>query len=163
MSKFKASKNWYLKALADEEGHDISAGPEIYPLVDPNIYHLEKKVYDVSQSFSIFIHKLRISSGYTIEDLAKKIDVEADQLVKAERPGYKLPPRTLTHIAKFYDLPMKPLLQLAGAVKITNPELEDQVMKFAAQSESFEKLTSEEKNLLNKLVKVIRDYTKARP
>ena len=174
MFKFNANSKWYKDMAKLEEGHDISAGlpfldletfkkeGEITQEVADNAAHQDKEIYRVElrqAAYSKFMHKLRISAGLNIDQLANKLDVEPEQLLLIEQKiGYKAPPRTLTRLAHFYSLPLPGLLQLAGAKREIDRRIEEDIVRFAAESDSFEKLSSEEKRLLNSLVKVIRDF-----
>ena len=109
--------------------------------------------------FSRFMHKLRINAGLSIAKLASKIDVEQEQLLFIEQKiGYKAPPRTLSNLAKYYNLPLQGLLQMSGVIRNVDKRLEESVVRFAAESDSFEKLTREEKKLLNSLIKIINEH-----
>ncbi len=157
-----------------EVSYDISAGLPCLDLgtfkkdgdvaqdVSNSPAHQDKEYYKVEirqAGYSRFMHKLRIRAGLSIERLAKQLDVDPEQLLLIEqRIGYKAPPRTLTRLADFYELPLPGLLQLAGAIKEIDRKIEEDVVRFAAESDSFEKLSGEEKHLLNNLVKVIRDF-----
>lgn len=174
MFKFNATSKWYQSAAKLEADHDISSGLPCLDLATPQkdrdiaqgvtdsaVRHDEQNYRsDFRQAgYSRFMHKLRINAGLSIKQLAKKLDVAPEQLLLIEqRIGYKAPPRTLSHLAKFYELPFPGFLQLAGAIKEIDKKIEEDVVRFAAESDSFEKLSKEEKRLLNDLVKVIRDY-----
>lgn len=169
MFKLRATDRWYKESALKEADFEISAGPEIFPfslpsnrgggnvggatLEDP---HAES----MKVGFRIFMRKLRLSAGLSLPELAKKIDVDLDQLLLIEQKvGYKPYPRTLSQLAKFYDVPLQALMQMAGSTKKIDKQIEENVVRFAAESESFEKLTDDERKALNTLVKVLRDFT----
>jgi transcriptional regulator with XRE-family HTH domain len=158
MFKLKASKRWYKEAAELEKSYDISAGPEILEFSSPSDSEASRPE-NVQVGFSKFMHKLRISIGLSVDELAKKIDVDREQLILIEnKTGYKAPPRTLSRLAKVYNLPTASFLQLAGATKATDERLQADILRFAAESDSFEKLSKEEKKLLGELIRVIRDH-----
>lgn len=174
MLKFHATSEWYRAMAKIEADHDISAG---FPLLDLEILkegnvsqdisnrpaHQDEENYKIEcrqAGYSRFMHMLRIDKRLSIEQLAEKLNVDHEQLFLIERKiGYKAPPRTLSLLATFYNLPLNGLLQLAGVVRDMDKKIEKDIVRFAAESDSFEKLSKEEKALLNNLVKVIRDFS----
>jgi transcriptional regulator with XRE-family HTH domain len=170
MFKFQATDNWYKMAAIEEADYEISAGPEIFPFTtqksdDGNSGGGSaidnQQIASLQVGFRIFMRKLRMSAGLTLPILAEKADIELEQLLLIEQQvGYKPYPRTLNQLAKFYDLPLSVLMQMVGSTKKIDRNIEENVVRFAAESESFEKLTNEEKKTLNQLVKVLRDYSK---
>lgn len=164
MFKLKATDEWYRHAAEMEKGNDIGAGLPPQGGIESQEDLVEKHRKEYRQAaYAKFVHMLRINARLTIDALAKKLTVDPEQLLLMEQQlGYKAPPRTLTKLAKHYNLPIKPFFSLAGAYTEIDRSLEQNVIRFAAESDSFEKLTDEEKRLLNELVKVLRDYEKCR-
>lgn len=172
MFKIKATDKWCREMAKIEADHDISAGgmisEEELSLVKAKaeraiVRQVRSSKEDILRAerrwvgYSRFMHMLRIQKRITIDQLAQEIDVDSEQLLFIEsKLGYKAPPRTLRNLAKFYRLPMKGFLQLAG-VLATDKRLEENMVKFAAESDSFETLSAEEKRLLNDLIKLISD------
>ncbi|MGZ3720718.1 MAG: hypothetical protein ACXVB8_20570 [Bdellovibrionota bacterium] len=170
MFKFRATDNWYKMAALQEADYEISAGPEIFPFTRTSrndggdsggLATDDQQLASLQISFRIFMRKIRLREGLSLPDLAKKADIELEQLLLIEQKvGYKPYPRTLSHLAKFYDLPLTVLMQMVGSTKKVDKKLEEDVVRFAAESESFESLTEEERRNLNQLVKVLRDFSK---
>ena len=71
-------------------------------------------------------------------------------------PGYRPSPLTLHKLSRFYDIPEKRLLVLAGAVRDVPQAFCEQASRFAAQSESFANLTAEEKKALDEFMRVLK-------
>lgn len=154
MYKVTPSKKWLERALRLEEGADIHAGPRVKSPEEGTLGHGALR-----RAFPIVLRKLRLRAGLSVEKLARKADVEVEQLQYIEHdPAYKAPPRTIVQLAKFFKVTPKVFFQLAGATKEVDERLEESVVRFAAESESFEKLTKEEKKLLGELVKVLQEY-----
>jgi transcriptional regulator with XRE-family HTH domain len=159
MIKFAATNKWYeLAAQSETNILDVSAGSSTLsvtgaaePIPVTNIKQIRKL-----EGFSTLLRMLRLNKGFSIEKLASKINVEIKELVLLERQaGYKANPRTLVALANFYNIPIKRFLQISGAIKATDAEMEDEVIRFAAESELLEKLTAQEKSLLSRTMGII--------
>lgn len=161
MIKFSATNKWYELAAESESGVPaISAGPSCVT-ISPSLASevaLKRDIREIRklEGFSTLLKMLRLERKLTIEKLALKLDVDINELVLLERQvGYKATPRTLVALAEFYDIPKYVFLQLVGALKIQNDVIKEEMIRFAAESESFEKLSKEEKKLLNRIIEVI--------
>jgi hypothetical protein len=112
------------------------------------------------QAFHLFVQMLRREKGFTVTELSAKTEIDKTEILAMERyPGYRPSPLTLHKLSKFYALPEKQLLVLAGAVKDIPQAFSEQASRFAAQSESFAKLTKEEKKVLDEFVKALKAET----
>ena len=90
----------------------------------------------------IVIATTKESKDDQIEIFAEKSGIDRGDVIAMERhPGYKPSPLVIHRLSKFYDIPQKKLAFLAGAIKDLPPEVEAEASRFAAQSESFSKLT----------------------
>lgn len=150
-----------MKAVELEADCDISSGP-VLPVVEvtcpASAALVEVKREKVHEAFSILMRQLRLEQNLTVEELAHRIEVEPEQLQRIERHvGFKPPPRTLHRLAEWHRLPVNAVIQMAGGVKKMNRTLEESAMSFAAKSESFERLNSDEKRLLNQFVQCLRE------
>jgi transcriptional regulator with XRE-family HTH domain len=159
MFKTPPTDGWLERAIALENEFEISAGAEFqFRPIGDKAPQKALSVNPVQMAFAVFMHKLRIAHQLTVEQLAEQIAVDSDQLLLIEkRVGFKPPPRTLQKLASFYKLPFKAIVQMAGAVTQVNPLLARNAVQFAAQSDSFEQLTKDEKKLLTEFVKLLRD------
>lgn len=107
--------------------------------------------------FHVVIRGLRRGKGLGIEDLARRIDVDPEELRALERGSYARPqPRTLYKLSQFFDVSPQRLMQLAGAVREVPDDVREQASRFAACSESFAKLSSEERKLLDEFVTFLK-------
>ena len=70
--------------------------------------------------------------------------------------GYKPSPLDIHNLSKLYKIPNKKLAVLAGAIKEMPPKLQVETSRFAAQSESFSKLTDEERRTLDEFITFFR-------
>jgi transcriptional regulator with XRE-family HTH domain len=107
--------------------------------------------------FQEVVKGLRKDKGLGIEQFAKKAGIEKSDVIAMERhPGYKPSPLVIHRLSKFYKIPQKKLAILAGAIKDMPPKMEHEASRFAAQSESFSKLTEEERKTLDEFVRFLR-------
>jgi transcriptional regulator with XRE-family HTH domain len=159
MFKTPPNDGWLEKAIALENEFEISAGANFQVgAATASTSEEAVSVNPMQTAFAVFMHKLRIAHQLTLEQLAEKIAVDREQLLLIEkRVGFKAPPRTLERLASFYKLPLRAVVQMAGAVTQVNPLLARNAVQFAAQSDSFEQLTKDEKKLLVEFVKLVRD------
>jgi transcriptional regulator with XRE-family HTH domain len=111
----------------------------------------------VRDAFRLFVELLRRKHNLTVEELAKRADIERTEIIAMERnSGYRPSPRTLHKLSQFYKIPERRLLVLAGALKDVPHEFRDEASRFAAQSESFATLTGEEKKALDEFMRFLR-------
>ena len=107
--------------------------------------------------FQEVVRGLRREKGLGIEQFAEKAGIDKADVIAMERhPGYKPSPLVIHRLSKFYKLPQKKLAILSGAIKDMPPKMEQEASRFAAQSESFAKLTEEERKTLDDFVRFLR-------
>lgn len=159
MIKFTATDKWYKRAASEESGvFCMSAGdPNLFvDVVRPREEAECLNDFRRAEGFSTLLRMLRLDLNLTFEKLSKKTDIELEELVRLEKQaGYKASPRTLITLAHFYKIPNGKFLEMSGAVKAPRSKAAQEVTSFAAKSESFDKLTKEEKKLLQKIIKII--------
>jgi transcriptional regulator with XRE-family HTH domain len=149
---------------SDYEGHSLSMLNRIAEALQKKLMVvMTAKAPEVStlrQAFHLCMQMLRRKQRLTIDQLAAKTDVDRDELAAIERnPGYRPSPLTLHKLSQFYGIPHKRLLALAGAIKEVPQEFSEHASRFAAQSDSFANLTSEEKTALDEFMIVLRNDT----
>jgi hypothetical protein len=66
----------------------------------------------------------------------------------------------LHKLSRFFEIPQTKLALLAGAIKDIPPAFCQEASSFAAKSESFSKLTPEERKILDEFVKFLRTEVK---
>ncbi len=100
---------------------------------------------------------LRKNKSLSIDKFAKKTGIDRADVIAMERnPGYKPSPLDIHNLSKFYKIPNQKLAILAGAIKEMPPKLQAETSRFAAQSESFSKLTDEERRTLDEFITFLR-------
>lgn len=103
------------------------------------------------------VRGLRKDKGLGIDKFAKKSGINRADVIAIERnPDYKPSPLVLHRLSKFYKISQRKLAFLAGAIKEMPSEVQAEASRFAAQSESFSKLTDEERRTLDEFVKFLR-------
>lgn len=146
---------------ADYEGHSLSMLNRIAKELNHRLTVLmvpdEPEINTIRYVFHEVVRKLRQLHGLTINELAQKLDIDPGEVIAMERNiAYRPSPLALHKLSEFYEIPQVRLNALAGATKEIPTDLKEQASRFAAQSDSFSKLTKEEKKLLDEFVKVLK-------
>ena len=111
--------------------------------------------------FREVIKGLRLKLGLPSDQFAQKTGIDKKDILAMERNiNYRPTPLVLHKLSKFYGISQRKLAALAGAVKEIPPEFQAEASRFAAKSESFSRLTDEEKVTLDEFVKFLRDEGK---
>jgi len=146
---------------ADYEGRSLSMLERIATALNQKLTVVmtarEPEEQEVREAFHRVVQMLRRSRGLTIDALAEKTEIDRGELVALERnPGYRPSPLTLHRLSQFFEVPDRQLAVLAGAIRDVPDNLRLQAAKFAAQSESFSKLTKEEQRVLDEFIGFLR-------
>lgn len=151
---------------ADYEGHSLTMLHRVAAALKQKVYvSMEPKTTappntdDITRElvFRDFVQKLRRSKRLTLDALAKRLDVEREELVALEQwPGYRPSSRLLYSISEFFQIPQRSLAILAGAIREVPTGVRRQLSQFAAKSESFDTLTKEEKEQLDELITALK-------
>ncbi len=146
---------------ADYEGRSLSMLERIATALNQKLMVVmtarEPEEQDVREAFHRVVQMLRRSRGLTIDDLAEKTKIDRTELVALERtPAYRPSPLTLHRLSEFFEVPDRKLAVLAGAIREVPEDLRQHAARFAAQSNSFAKLTKEEQRVLDEFVGFLR-------
>lgn len=146
---------------ADYEGRSLSMLERIATALNQKLTVVmtarEPEEQEVREAFHRVVQMLRRSRGLTIDELAEKTAIDRTELVALERnPAYRPSPLTLHRLSQFFEVPDRQLAVLAGAIREVPDSLRQQAARFAAQSESFSKLTKEEQRVLDEFVGFLR-------
>ena len=118
----------------------------------------EKRVLQMKSAFGLMIKQLRLRDSLTIESLAEKADVLADELQNIEcDPHYQARPRTVSKLAEKFCINLPKLMELSGVANLSDDTLTEEAQKFAAKSNGVSSLNNEEKNILNEFVKILNN------
>lgn len=137
------SKEWWLaKADIEGKGAVVAAGKSARDPVP------DSAVEDSVQShvaFSRFVSLARRKLALTIEEFAEKANLDTSEVLAIEDDiHYVAKPRAVYRLAEFLDVPQPSLIQLAGLSAANDTGLGEEAVRFAARSESVERLTDEE-------------------
>jgi transcriptional regulator with XRE-family HTH domain len=117
----------------------------------------DRQVEQLRDVFRDVVRALRRERELTVDQLAKKLEIDRDEIVAMERnPGYRPSPVVLHKLSQFYGIPTRRLAALAGAIRETPESLVEEASRFAAQSDSFTKLSREERQLLDRFVNFLK-------
>jgi transcriptional regulator with XRE-family HTH domain len=149
---------------ADYEGHSLSMLNRIAKALNQRLAVVmtakDPEVGTLQYAFREVLRDMRKAKGLTIDQLAKKTGIDHNELVAMERiNGYRPTPLTLDKLSRFYGISHERLASLAGAFGKSPPDIVESASRFAAQSESFVKLTSQERKALDEFVKVLKSET----
>ena len=150
---------------ADYEGHSLSMLDRIAKSLHQRMV-FEVKARDPNRGtiryvFREVVRGLRREKGLAPEELATKLGLDRDEVIAMERQDdYRPSPLTLFKLSKFYGISQRNLAVLAGAISDASQEFQEEVSKFAAQSESFAKLTKEEQQILDKFITFLKTEVK---
>lgn len=145
---------------ADYEGHSLSMLRRVADALGARVdVDLQKAEPDIGPfAFRMLLHYLRRSKGLTLSELSEEINVpEAELAAIEQQEGHRPSPRTLHKLGRFYGLPSSKLASLAGGIRESVDEVREPAYRFAAQSESFSKLSAREQKALDEFVRALRE------
>jgi transcriptional regulator with XRE-family HTH domain len=146
---------------ADYEGHSLGMLQRVATALEQRVRvqmtPADPEAEVIRFAFREIIRALRKRKGLTVVELANQLDADREELAALERQeGYQPGPLLLHKLSRFYGIPQRKLAELAGVVSGVEPTLREQASRFAAQSESFAKLTAEERRTLDEFVKFLK-------
>lgn len=146
-------ENWdaFLAAAASEDDSCASVGGLYVKL------GLVKEYRPPSpRVFGLLVEYARRTLRLTVEDLARKADVDLADLVAIEQDGGAMPDSTtVCRLAETLNLPADKLMELVGLSESRDERLSVAVLRFAARSETNARLTKEEQEAFEEFVKVL--------
>ncbi len=109
-------------------------------------------------AFGKFVNLMRRRRGLSMEQLADAAEVDASELLVIEDDLHHVPePRTIYKLAQTFEVSQRRLMQLAGLTAANDAGLRQEAVRFAARSESVQKLTPEESSALEAFVAVLSE------
>lgn len=162
--KLKLSKEWLRQRARLDENADVSAGTlnlsRLPTTRSSNVVSMQASAETESPNpaFGRLINLWRRKQGLRIDALAEKARIDVAELIEIERNlNYVPEPRTVYQLAKTLDLPSKRMLELSGNLLVRDSSLGQEAVRFAARSESVEKLSKEEQRALEEFVKFLSE------
>ncbi len=147
---------------ADYEGHSLRMLQRVADALEQKLVvqlTTEGSPATERRGFQQFLQFLRRRNGLTVDDLSRKTGIDRAELVGMEQRGTIPEPVVLHHLSKFFKVPAQQMLRLAGLVRDRDEDFERHASKFAAQSESFDTLTREERKALDEFLAYLRTST----
>lgn len=146
---------------ADYDGHSLSMLARIATALNKKLSvdmsEVEPDTPELRYAFQKLLYLSRLRKGWSLEKAAKEVGVETAELHALERSdNYKPSPLVLYQLSEAYGVPQEKLAFLAGAFKTVPDELKKEASRFAAQSDSFDKITAEERKLLDGFIKILK-------
>ncbi len=143
-------------ALAILEGIGVLVPSSNEPVVSSE--SVEETATRLRVALGTMVRQLRSRDKLSVGDLAQRIEVEPDQIRGIEHdPHFRPRPKTLHQLAKFFALPPRQVLQMAGATRSVDRQFYDEALKFAARSDDLTGLTAGEQEALYAFVQFLNE------
>lgn len=163
--RFQRSKDWWMARARREGDSAVGAGllaldpaPEERPSPAQGATLEETRI-----AFGKFVNLMRRRRGYTMEQLAEVAELDPSELLVIEDDLHHVPePRTVFKLAQTFEVSQRRLMQLAGLAAANDVSFRQEAVRFAARSESVQKLTPEETSALEAFVAVLSEQNRKR-
>lgn len=151
-TKNRPDRQWYARMIDETLDDDFVIGPA------PFSAGTKQDEMPLTVAFGTLVRLARRSKRLSVEQLAQNIAVDAEEVRTIEvDPSYQARPRTISNIARFFDLPVTEVMKLAGAAVSNDDIFRSKALKFAAHSEDMSVLTDDEHQLLRSFIRFLRD------
>jgi HTH-type transcriptional regulator, competence development regulator len=163
--KMNFSKEWLNKRAKLEENRDVSAGTlnlnalqAVSSAAKGEPISVSSEAETPNLAFGRLINLWRRKKGLRIDEMAEKARVEIAELYEIERDIHYTPePRTVYQLAKTCGFSQQKMLELSGNLTVRDSSLGQEAVRFAARSESVEKLSKDEQRALEEFVKFLSE------
>jgi len=163
--KINLSKEWLTKRAERDENADVSAGmldlnrlQAEPPTARVESIHAWVETENLRPAFGRLINLWRRKKGLRMDVLADRAQIDLTELIEIERDLHYTPePRTVYQLAKTLGLPSERMLELSGNLVVRDSSLGQEAVRFAARSESVEKLSKDEQRALEEFVKFLSE------
>jgi transcriptional regulator with XRE-family HTH domain len=154
--KFTFDKEWLRKNADRDDDLEIAAGAFSFDQLPTTAGDPGDR--STVLAFGRLINLCRRKRGWTVEDLAQAARVDVSEAIRIEHDASYVPgPRTVYQLSMALGLPRERMLQLSGNMIVRDRGLGEQAVKFAARSESVEKLSRQEHRALEEFVKYLNE------
>jgi hypothetical protein len=158
--KLERTQEWWLARVDREGTHAVGAG---FPARDPieagrpsSPGAIPSGAEETRIAFGRFVNLMRRQRAMSIEQLAATADLDVGELVSIEDDLHFMPaPRTVFLLAQTFRVSQQRLMQLAGLASPKDAHFRQEAVRFAARSESVQKLTKEENAALQAFIAVL--------
>jgi transcriptional regulator with XRE-family HTH domain len=146
---------------ADYDGHSLTMLTRIAEALKQKLTVVmtarEPDVQELRHAFRMLVQMARKAHGWSVDELARKADINRIEIGAMEQTsGYRPTPLVVHKLSRVFGIPEIRLAALAGAIKDIPVELKREASRFAAQSDSFAKLTKEEKKMLDEFMRFLK-------
>ncbi len=153
-SKHRPDRQWYARMIQETLDDDFIVGPAF----DAKPKDAATAEQPLTVAFGLLVRFSRRAKRLSVEELAERLSVEADELQHVERdPEFRARPRTISKVANFLDLPVGEVMKLAGAAVSNDASFNANALKFAAHSDDMAALSSAEQEALKSFVRYLRN------
>jgi HTH-type transcriptional regulator, competence development regulator len=158
--KLTHSKDWYKKRIALEGDSEVGAG--IMPASKKKAAPKSRIApIDTHMAFGTFVGLWRRNRGWDVEKLAHAAGINPKEILEIEHSPQSEPESSVVNkLAQVFNLPAKPMLELAGLIEPRTPRLRKAAVRFAARSESVAALNKQERTALESFVATITEKGK---
>jgi HTH-type transcriptional regulator, competence development regulator len=154
---FTFDKEWLQKHAERDDNLEIAAGSFSLDQLPPAGGNSDDEPNAVL-AFGRLIHLSRRTRGWSVEALAEAARIEVGEVIRIEHDANYVPgPRTVYQLSVALQLPKERLMQLSGNMIVRDRRLGQQAVKFAARSESVQKLNQQEHQALEEFVKYLNE------
>jgi transcriptional regulator with XRE-family HTH domain len=154
--KFTFDKEWLQNNADRDDNLEIAAGSFSIDQLPP--MEGDPSGRATVLAFGRLVNLCRRKRGWTIEDLASSARIDVSEAIRIEHDASYVPgPRTVYQISTALVLPRDRMLQLSGNMLVRDRGLGEQAVKFAARSESVERLSRQENLALEEFVKYLNE------
>jgi len=147
---------------ADYDGHSLTMLDRIAKALNRRVAislpHRDPNVTTARYAFRELMRALRRQRGLTQAQLAERLEVDTNEVAAIERDSeFRPSPIMLHRIGEFFDIPVRKLAALAGAITDSAADgLLGKAAAYAAQSDSIAKLSREERRALDDFVRALK-------
>jgi transcriptional regulator with XRE-family HTH domain len=162
--KFEIPASWYEAIDKLDEGTQVGAGAlAAHPGPVRAVQKAPESHDEGKIAFCQFVTLSRRRRGLSVEELAQAADIDLGELVTIEQhdPHFTPDVRSVYQLANFFSVSRPRLMTLAGLTKPRNDTVVEQALKFAARSVSVEKLSSDERAILEGYVALLSEDAKS--
>lgn len=158
--RLERSKEWWMSRARREGDAVIGAGLLAFdPAPEERLSSASASPPEENRiAFGKFVNLMRRRRGLSMEQLADAAELDPSELLVIEDDLQHTPePRTVYRLAQTFEVSQRRLMQLAGLTAANDVGLRQEAVRFAARSESVQKLTPEESSALEAFVAVLSE------
>lgn len=156
------TRNWLRRNIEADPDLESDAGAPICVLetvgmfLPDNLRTEASNVVHLKHAFGVFIRQIRRREQWTIEELAARARVEAEDLRNIEQdPHFKPGPRVVHQLSQALNVPLRSLMKLSGTTIARDERFQEEAYRFAAKSDDLSKLTREEQDALTEYIRFL--------